>query len=180
MPQRSSGAHTHAAAPAVRETRHMDENGHFVVVGVDGSDAAAEALRFAATEARLRGARLRVVHAYARPYTTAFWGGAYLGSIPMDAATLDEIERRAREHAEAELERAITELPAQLADGVAIDRHVVEQEPAAALVEQGAGADLLVVGSRGRGGFKGLLLGSVSQQVSHHATCPVTIVRPAA
>jgi len=60
--------------------------------------------------------------------------------------------------------------------GVPIDLVTVCNLPARALLEQGAGADLLVVGARGLGGFRGLLLGSVSQQVVHHATCPVVIV----
>ena len=62
-------------------------------------------------------------------------------------------------------------------DGVEIERRVVEGAPGAVLVEESRGADLLVVGSRGHGGFAGLLLGSVSQQCAHHAECPVVIVR---
>jgi len=59
---------------------------------------------------------------------------------------------------------------------VEIERRVVEGRPAAVLVNESQGADLLVVGSRGHGGFAGLLLGSVSQQCAHHAACPVVIV----
>jgi len=61
-------------------------------------------------------------------------------------------------------------------DTVEIERRVVEGRPAAVLVDESQGADLLVVGSRGHGGFAGLLLGSVSQQCAHHAACPVVIV----
>jgi nucleotide-binding universal stress UspA family protein len=66
-------------------------------------------------------------------------------------------------------------------DGVEVQGVTVEsRHPAQALVERSRGADLLVVGSRGRGGFKRLLLGSVSQQCAHHAECPVVIIRSAA
>jgi nucleotide-binding universal stress UspA family protein len=61
--------------------------------------------------------------------------------------------------------------------GVTIVTGTHERSPASVLIEASDGADLLVVGSRGRGGFKGLLLGSVGQQCSYHARCPVTIVR---
>jgi nucleotide-binding universal stress UspA family protein len=63
-------------------------------------------------------------------------------------------------------------------DTVEIERRVVQGRAAAALVNESRGADLLVVGSRGHGGFAGLLLGSVSQQCAHHAACPVVIVHP--
>jgi nucleotide-binding universal stress UspA family protein len=64
------------------------------------------------------------------------------------------------------------------AGDIRIERRVVEGAAAAVLVEESRGADLLVVGSRGHGGFAQLLLGSVSQQCAHHAECPVVIVRP--
>ncbi|HUP33419.1 MAG TPA: universal stress protein, partial [Gaiellaceae bacterium] len=63
--------------------------------------------------------------------------------------------------------------------GIEVERRVVPEPPVEALLDAAAGADLLVVGSRGRGGFTGLLLGSVGQQVAHHAPCPVVIVRRA-
>jgi len=66
---------------------------------------------------------------------------------------------------------------AKLAPGVTTVGHTHEESPAVVLIEASEGADLLVVGSRGLGGFKGLVLGSVSQQCSHHARCPITIVR---
>jgi nucleotide-binding universal stress UspA family protein len=62
-------------------------------------------------------------------------------------------------------------------DGPTIERKLVQARPAEALLAEAEGADLVVVGSRGLGGFSGLLLGSVSQQVAHHARCPVVIVR---
>jgi nucleotide-binding universal stress UspA family protein len=67
---------------------------------------------------------------------------------------------------------------AGLDPAVRVACHVVHTSPAQGMIAAAAGADLLVVGARGRGGFAGLLLGSVSDQVVHHAPCPVTVVRP--
>jgi nucleotide-binding universal stress UspA family protein len=86
---------------------------------------------------------------------------------------------RSPRRAEDPLERAIAEI-ARDADGVEIESKVVEGGAAEVLVEAVGGDDLLVVGSRGHGGFAGLLLGSVSQQCAQHAPCPVVIVRAAA
>jgi nucleotide-binding universal stress UspA family protein len=66
----------------------------------------------------------------------------------------------------------------EVGDTVDVTELVVEKAPVPALLDEASTDDLLVVGSRGRGGFSGLLLGSVSQQVAQHATCPVVIVRP--
>jgi nucleotide-binding universal stress UspA family protein len=132
-----------------------------IVVGVDDSSAAKAALRFALEEARFRQARLRAVHAI---------GG--FGSYPSLAVDVGAVHQAAEE--------LLEELASEVAgDGetVEIERRVVEGAPGAVLVEDSRSADLLVVGSRGHGGFAGLLLGSVSQQCAHHAECPVVIVR---
>jgi nucleotide-binding universal stress UspA family protein len=138
----------------------------FVVVGVDGSEGSSAALRWAVDEARLRGATLKVVQAWHVP-TVAY--GGYL------AVPLEGLEDWAKETSAA-LEEQLAEV---LGDdpGVVVVREVVEAPAAKAVVEAARGADLVVVGSRGRGGFSGLLLGSVSAHVAHHAPCPVTIVR---
>jgi nucleotide-binding universal stress UspA family protein len=81
-----------------------------------------------------------------------------------------------RRAAEDLLERAIAQLPPEV-DGVEIDRQVIEGSAADVLIRAATENDLLVVGSRGHGGFASLLLGSVSQQCAHHAPCPVVIVR---
>jgi nucleotide-binding universal stress UspA family protein len=140
-----------------------------IVVGVDQSDQAKEALRFALAEAKLRHAKLRVVHAW--QYGTI--GDRGVDSIyPVVGADVSEV----REAAKRALEHALHDsLPDS--DSIEVERRVVEGAPSRALVDESRDADMLVVGSRGHGGFAGLLLGSVSQQVSHHAACPVVIVR---
>lgn len=140
-----------------------------IVVGVDGSPGSKAALRWALAEARLRGTALEAVHAWMPPYVAAG-----LGLAPV----IDEEYLRAhREKAEEMLDTVLAEV-ADEAKGVDVRRVVAEGPAAQVLVERAAGADLLVVGSRGLGGFAGLLLGSVGQQCAHHAPCPVVIVRP--
>jgi len=85
--------------------------------------------------------------------------------------------RAEREDASELLERVIAEVATEGDRDVEISRSVVEGSAASALVAAAESADLLVIGSRGLGGFRGLLLGSVSQQCAHHASCPVVIVR---
>lgn len=131
-----------------------------VIVGSDGSESSRRALRWAAEEARYRGAVLEVVHAW-----------TLLGQ-PNDG-TFDPNygEAEARQLLDGELEGLGDAL-----DGVEVERTVVCDLGAPALLDAGKRADLLVVGSRGRGGFRGLLLGSVSSQVVQHAPCPVAII----
>ena len=139
-----------------------------VVVGVDTSEGAKAALRFAVEEARLRQAKLRVIHAW--EFDSYLGLSGVQGFLPA-GADLSEL----RQAAESALDAVLDEV-APDPDGVVVERLVVEGAPAAVLVEESRNADLLVVGSRGLGGFAGLLLGSVSQQSSHHAACPVVIV----
>ena len=135
-----------------------------IVVGVDGSAGARVALEFALHEARLRGADLRVVAAWEIPAI------AYAGGYgPGDEKLFAELEHEARDNAA----RALADVDA---DGVKLTTVVREGGSAHVLLEEAADADLLVVGSRGLGGFRGLLLGSVSQQCAHHAPCPLVIV----
>lgn len=142
-----------------------------VVVGVDSSDGAKEALRFALDEAKLRQATLRVVHTW--QYGNIGVRGIE-GFTPVVAADLGDLRRAA----EVALDATMHEV-APDPNGAAIERRVVEGAPATVLIDESRLADLLVVGSRGLGGFTGLLLGSVSQQCAHHAACPVVIVRAA-
>jgi len=139
-----------------------------IVVGVDHSDGAKAALRFALEEAKLRRARLRVVHAWR---FTAFGGsGMEAGVLPTLAVELDDLRNAAEAALDATLRETIPD------PGVEVERRLVEGPAAPALIDESRDAELLVVGSRGLGGFRGLLLGSVGQQVAHHAACPVTIV----
>src|SRR5581483_5200288 len=136
-----------------------------IVVGVDGSPGADAALRFAIGEARLRGAGLRIVYAWEVP--AALWSAGY---VPVDVSA--EYEQAAMRT----IEESLARVPADTS-GIPIEPQARRGQPAQELLEASVGADLLVVGSRGRGGFASLMLGSVSQQVAHHAECPVVIVR---
>jgi nucleotide-binding universal stress UspA family protein len=143
-----------------------------IVVGVDNSAGANAALRFALDEARLRQATLRVVHA---------WQFGYLGAtglegwLPAVGGELEDFRRGA----EAALDQTLKEVGVDT-EGVTIERRAEQGPAATVLIEESQGADLLVVGSRGHGGFAQLLLGSVSQQCAQHASCPVVVVRGAA
>jgi nucleotide-binding universal stress UspA family protein len=140
-----------------------------IVVGVDGSDGAAKALEFAATEAALREAPLRIVSAWAVPVVryTAPPGFAF----PLDAETLEAFRVAAQEIADVAMARVN-----ELRPSLQVEADAAQGQAADVVLEQGADAELIVVGRRGLGGFKSLLLGSVSQQVVQHATCPVVVV----
>ena len=137
-----------------------------IVVGIDGSQGARRALEWAVAEAKLRDAHLVVVHAWLEPAAVA------VGSVITAGGVEPEIFEEAAERTVAEVLGAVdtTGLPQ------GIESLVVAGAPARAVLDASKDADLVVVGSRGHGGFTGLLLGSVSQQVAHHATCPVVII----
>jgi nucleotide-binding universal stress UspA family protein len=138
----------------------------FIVVGTDGSKHAEKALEFAAEEARRRNAAVHVVTAWHVP--AAVYGP---GFAPMANPPVDDVTRQA---AEDVAERAAESLRAR---GLEVETSVCHAQAAEALVEQAQGAELLIVGSRGHGGFSGLLLGSVGHQCVQHAPCPTVIVR---
>jgi nucleotide-binding universal stress UspA family protein len=169
-----------------------------IVVGVDASPDSKAALAWAAGEARLRQAVLQVVYAFhagklsAPEYVPTEHGlvgggvnpsleGYNAGAVaaPDMSSTLRDrttFEEAARNTAAELLGSALYEQRDALA-GVEVERVVIDdRHPAEALVDASDDADLLVVGSRGRGGFKQLLLGSVSHAVVLHATCPVVVV----
>ena len=138
-----------------------------IAVGVDGSDGSNAALAWALEEAALRGATVRATYVWGYPVVAGPEGATfYLNPVELEAdATkrLDEI------------------LTAQVPDAAvrgAIVRVVSEGSAANVLIEESHTADLVVVGARGHGGFVGLLVGSVSNQVVHHATGPVVVIHP--
>jgi nucleotide-binding universal stress UspA family protein len=140
-----------------------------VVAGVDGSDTAKKAVRWAAREAKLRGSKLELVSAWEIPV----YGFAYDQGY---AAMSEEMLKGLVDNAEEYLAAAVTEARSEALE-VEIETITVEGQAANVLVDVSKGADLLVIGSRGLGGFRELVLGSVSQQCAQHSTCPVVIVR---
>ena len=141
-----------------------------IVVGVDGSAHARQALRFALAEAALRGARVVVVGSWAVPPLAA----TGVGMIP----AFDLLRTGLADSASEVLSRELAEV-ADAAAGVEVEQHLAQGDAAGVLVEAAAGAELLVVGSRGRGGVTGTVLGSVSRACLHHAPCPVAVVHDA-
>lgn len=162
----------HAACPVVivrHDDRSAGPEAGRVVVGIDGSHDAEHALQFAFEQASYRNAGLTALHAYQWPAST---GPGDMLPLAYDPDDLRDDERRT-------LSESTSGWAEKYAD-VDIRHTVVRGRPAAVLIEASAGAELLVVGSRGRGGFKGLLLGSVSQAAIHHAACPVAVIMEAA
>ena len=138
-----------------------------IFVGVDGSTHSQTALDWAMREAGIRHVPLTVITVH--EVAASGWGG----SLEFPA---DEIMR---EEARKAVQEAVDQTTAQLADAAPpeITVQALIGQPAPLLIEASEAADLLVVGSRGSGGFARLLLGSVSTQVAEHARCPVTIIR---
>jgi nucleotide-binding universal stress UspA family protein len=137
-----------------------------IVVGIDGSEGSERALEFAANEALLRKRGLRIVAAWHVPAPVYSVGSFVVPTLP--AADFEASMRAAAEREAAAAMERHPEIVSEL---------VVRQGNAAAvLLEQSADADMLVVGSRGHGGFAGLLLGSVGHQCAQHAHCPVVII----
>lgn len=139
-----------------------------IVVGIDGSQASRHALRWALAEARVRGAALEAVHVWRYPVWTY---SPAIVTPPVFAH--DDLLAEARKV----LDDAVDEVVADDQQRPAVQRVVREGAAAEQLVKQAQDADLLVVGHRGRGGFAGLLLGSIAHQCAAHAACPVVIVR---
>lgn len=138
--------------------------GERVVVGVDGSDNGNKALAWAARHARRRGAQLDIVLSWQAP------GGAV---TPMGMAYVPPPLEAIKADAEKRLQRSLAGCDLDEIDHTAT---IAERDAASLLCETAEGADLLVVGSRGLGGFKGLILGSVSARCANESPCPVAIV----
>jgi nucleotide-binding universal stress UspA family protein len=136
--------------------------GFRIVAGVDGSAASGFALEWAVTEAQLRGGVVKAVTAWEFPPVTVGMEG-----LIHDPDMFPQAARRLQGEALKKLDSG----------GVAVTADVVQGHAASVLLRAAEDADLLVVGSRGLGGFTGLLLGSVSTQILHHSPCPVLVVR---
>lgn len=132
-------------------------------MGLDGSPASKEALRWAVGQAKVVGAELLAVMAWRQPVS--------YGYLP-DYSDAD-LEGDARKRLEQTVAEVLSADPA-----VPVTASVVDGHPAPVLIEAARGAELLVVGSHGHGAFVGMLLGSVSQHCVQHAPCPVVVVRP--
>jgi nucleotide-binding universal stress UspA family protein len=138
-----------------------------MVVGIDGSHNASHALEWAMTEAGLRKTQLTVITVNSVP--ASYWSGSPV-TLPGDGERVAEIRKAA--------EDTVTELAAKLGDSQpeSVTVTALSGFPARTLIEAARNCDLLVVGTRGGGGFAPLMLGSVSSQVVHHADCPVVVV----
>ena len=144
-----------------------------IVVGVDRSPYSEAALRFAADEAHLRGADLVALHVW------TYVSPAPVGEptmMAMPAGDLPGLLEAERDAADVELKAALEEAFVAKPP-VEIEPRLVEGDAAEVLVAAAKDADLVVVGSRGRGGLASALLGSVSSHVIHHAACPVVVVK---
>jgi nucleotide-binding universal stress UspA family protein len=141
-----------------------------VVVGVDGSPESKAAVRFALQDAARRGTGIRAVTANLSPeYWAASYGLSALPTIEEVAADHETVAREAIKEVVGG-DRTLAAVPVEIV--------VAPGPPAKALIEQSRGAELLVLGHRGRGGFASAVLGSVGLHCVLHAACPVTVVRP--
>jgi nucleotide-binding universal stress UspA family protein len=136
-----------------------------IIVGIDGSTCSRQALEWAVSEAAVRHAPLTVLIVHQA--LASYWGGP----VPAD----QDLTSRAREAAQEETD-SVLEKAGEEAQPPSVTVRAIIGVPAEELLRAAEDADLLVVGSRGAGGFKRLLLGSVSSQVTHHAHCPVVVI----
>ena len=140
-----------------------------IVVGVDGSENSLDALRWAAAEAGLRGALLRVVAIFNAPIMST--GYEVVAPDPSDLAAASNTM----------LDAAVDSIREEGGlEGVHVATEVVEGHAGERLIELSHDADMVVVGARGHGGFLGMVLGSVTGHVVNHAACPVVVVRTSA
>ncbi len=153
-----------------------------IVVGVDGSPGSDAALRWALAEAHLRAVKLRIVHAFQLPQLPLAIAG--LGGVGAPGLAVPAAEDADRLHGAVEaqagqlIEAALRRADGETLDGLEVGHRSIEGPAAQTLIESARDADLLVVGSRGRGGFLGLVLGSVSYQCAQHPPCPAVILPP--
>lgn len=157
----------HAPCPTMVVPRSDEDGGDPsgpIIVGIDGSPTSLRALVWAIEQARLTGCAVRAVYCFQEAIPAA-------PELAVSLPSPDELERRARRELDAWLD------PAEVADEVDVDGVVRWGDAPSVLAEEAAGARMVVVGSRGRGGFAGLLLGSVSRRMVHVAPVPVVVIR---
>jgi nucleotide-binding universal stress UspA family protein len=137
-----------------------------IVVGVDGSPGSHKALTWAAAEAADHGADLIVVNVWEH-------------TLPPPSGSVSVSERYVPDESQRTADELVKLIKDELGENppVLVEPRVKQGNPAKVLIDQAADADLLVVGTRGHGGFRGLVLGSVSQHVAGYAKCPVAVVR---
>jgi nucleotide-binding universal stress UspA family protein len=133
-----------------------------IVVGIDGSPHSQVALASAIEEARLRGLGVQIIHAF--PALVTYWGTTSSEYYPKEEAGARKM-----------FEDALAAAPPM--DDLDVVRTLVPGNPSEVLIEASRGASMIVVGSHGRGGYRGMLMGSVSIHVANQAHCPVLVVR---
>ncbi|MDG4770154.1 universal stress protein [Solwaraspora sp. WMMD792] len=158
---------THADGPVLVARGDCDRSGP-VIVGVDGSELSAQAVEFAAEAADLRGTELLAVHTWTHPPSI---GPGDMQPLVYDAAALQAEE-------EALLAESVAGVRERHPD-LTVRQLSVQGRATKVLTEESARGQLLVVGARGRGGFTGLLLGSVSNALLYRSQCPLVVIRPA-
>ncbi|MEU3433283.1 universal stress protein [Streptomyces sp. NPDC006863] len=159
----------HGRCPLMVVRGSADPSGA-VLLAVDGSDAGGAAVEFAFAEAALRGAPLVALHVWNTWSERAYEGpGDPLSAMVVDTERLREAEQRLLDETVAPWQKVFPH--------VTVERRLERARIRPALIDASRDAQLVVVGARGRGGVTGLLLGSVSQALLHHAHCPVTVVR---
>jgi nucleotide-binding universal stress UspA family protein len=159
---------TAATTPTVPEAVSEPVRGR-IVVGVDDSEQAAAALRWALAEGVLRHATVEVVHSWSPPMSAMPFGA----TLRLRAHE-GEIDAVARESVDEIVDAALAEMDDQPPE---VLRTILPGAPALTLVEVAEGADLLVVGSHGRTGLSRLVVGSVAMACVQHAPCPVVVIR---
>ena len=140
----------------------MDSREGVIVCGVDGSPAGQRALRWALDEAQRRGCRLRALTAWS-------WDG--LEAVAAASGPAD-----ARGHAERAQAKALAEAMGGMTNPPQVEKQLVQASPSEALCTAGLDADLLVIGSHGHSPIHDVLVGSTSQRIIRHATCPVVVL----
>lgn len=168
----SASVVSHASCPVVvvREDNDITEDSKYgpVVIGVDGSEVSQKATEIAFAEADARGAELIAVHTWMDMQVQASLAG-----LSAAQQQWEEVEREQTEMLAEQLAPLTEQYPE-----VPVRKIITRDRPVRALCEQADGAQLLIVGSHGRGGFKGMLLGSTSRALLQSAPCPMMVVRP--